>query len=303
MWDELLFAVLAITSPPSLADLPRGEPPGIGYVDHGAWHGPDGARVDLPDRHGISAITPYDGGFLIADTRYFEGSVGLVRVDEAGQKVGDWTSSGAPAVAADGQVAWSTFIMPESGETGPSLVHVGTRQGCMSTRSREGTIPFGVAGFVGDNVVVTTPIEVSLVDPAGGTRVLPRLTYAFDATDDRVAGTLGRGRGVLDVGMGEVLWRARSYDLMFSPSGRRIALTDREGVVVRRSADGQVLWRAELPFHAEQMAWEDERNLLVVANRGDRSAILRIDRGGDVERTTAVTRHDAFRPPYVLPSQ
>ncbi|MEJ7795676.1 MAG: hypothetical protein WKF50_08995 [Nocardioides sp.] len=133
------------------------------------------------DRHGISAITPYDGGFFIADTRYFEGSIGLVRVDADGHVIGDWTSSEGPATAEDGRVAWTSFVAPESGETGPQLVHVG------------------------DPVVTTSGLEVALVDSAGVSQRVPRMTNAFDATDHWIAGALRRGRGIVDAATGEAV--------------------------------------------------------------------------------------------------
>ncbi|MGH3348327.1 MAG: hypothetical protein ACRDO4_15215, partial [Nocardioides sp.] len=119
-----MFTVETPAPPPTLADLPRGAPPSIGYVVDGEWRGPDGRRVDLPDRHGISAVTPYAGGFLVADTRYFEGSLGLSRIDGEGRKLGSWASSGSPAASDDGRVAWTSLVPLESGLAGSSQVHV-----------------------------------------------------------------------------------------------------------------------------------------------------------------------------------
>lgn len=278
--------------PPSLADLPRGEPASKRAVVDRGW--------DLPHRHGISSVTPHDGGYLVTDTRYFEGSFGLEQVDAEGRRVGGEATQGAasgfPTVAEDGRVAWTSFFVSEASETGPSLVYVDG-----VAHPWPGNVPMSVGGFVADHVVVNQGLTVSLLDPAGGVTPLPRLTYASDTHAHLIAGRFERGQGVVDVRTGNVLWRARGYDLRFSPSGRRVVMTDRDGVVVRRTADGRVLWRTALPErgYVDRLVWEDERHLLGVATLRKDSTVLRIGRGV-LERATRVASYDPDRPPYVL---
>lgn len=83
--------------------------------------------MQLPRGWGVTGIARYAGGYLLADTRYFEGTLGMQRLDAEGRIVESWTSTGSPLVASDGQVAWVSMIAPESGETGPTLIHVGRR--------------------------------------------------------------------------------------------------------------------------------------------------------------------------------
>lgn len=316
MTAAILALVAALTalahpgSPDALSDLPRGEPPAVGYVDHGVWRGPDGRTVDVPDRHGISSITPYDGGFLIADTRWFEGSNWVVRVNETGHvdERGPWASSGGAVVADNGSVAWTSFAPLESGLETPSLVHV-VRGGCVSTYDWPGRAPFGVAGFAGERIVVNGAFELPtvLVSPSGERTTLSNMTHASDVSGSLVAGSIdpdGYG-GVVEAKTGDVLWQTRTGGLTFSPSGRRVAGIDRGTLIVFRSSDGSALWRIDLPvrFFVGPPVWEDERHLLAVANRRRETAILRFGRGGEVERTTAVERHDRFGTPYVLGTQ
>ena len=93
----------------------------------------------------------------------------------------------------------------------------------------------------------------------------------------------------------------------FSSSGRRVVVSDPRGRDwwVARASDGRTLWRIDLPPRSggSTPAWEDERHLLVAVALRDRTAILRFGRGKDVERTTSVTRYNAFRPAYVLATQ
>jgi hypothetical protein len=117
--------ITASPSPrPTLADLPTGAPPRIGYVDHQAYVEPSGRRTPLPRRIGVSGIVPYAGGFLVSDTRYFEGSVGLWFVTADSVRDLPGCSTGTPR-RVDGWVWWVTALCPESlaGDLARSTVH------------------------------------------------------------------------------------------------------------------------------------------------------------------------------------
>lgn len=316
MWELLLSVVIALSAtttvpprpepPPSLADLPRGQPPQVGYVDHGVWRGPGGRTVDVPDRHGVGAITPYDGGFFIADTRYFEGSIGMVRVDGTGRIFEAWASSGSAVVGPDGMAAWTSFVPLESGEAGRSLVHRIDRCGRETVQEWPGRAPFSVAGLIGEQVVVDGAFQlpVELLDPSGARSRL-RLSGASDVSGRLVAGHLdpdGERSGVIDTESGALLWRTRAYGLTFSPSGRRVAGETRDGLTVFRTVDGRVLWRTEEPgrAHTGSPVWEDERHLLAVTHLQKEVSILRFAQGDEVERTTAVVRDHPYGTAYAL---
>lgn len=320
MWELILAAILAgftVTGtveqpePPSLSDLPRGAPPRVGYVDHGVWHGADGARVELPDEHGISAITAYDGGFFIADMRHFEGSVGLARVDGSGRVIAEWASSGSAAVWSDGSVAWTSFVPLESGEAGRSLVH--RLDGCGRKYVQEWPhrAPFSVAGWIGDQVVVDGAflLPVELLDLAGSRHQLP-LAGASDVSGRLVAGNLdpdGYTSGVVDASSGRVLWRVRGSIEAFSPLGTRVVVSGPRGRErwVARASDGRRLWDLAVPArsYSSEPVWEDERHVVAVTTQGTLAAVLRFGRHGTVERATGVSRSDYDDQAYVLATQ
>lgn len=106
----------------SLDDLPRGAAPRIGYVDHQAYVAPDGRRTSLPRRLGVSGIVPYDGGFLVSDNRFFEGTVGLWFVTEEEAHDLPGCSSGPPR-RADGWVWWVIAHCPESLDVVRAEIH------------------------------------------------------------------------------------------------------------------------------------------------------------------------------------
>jgi hypothetical protein len=99
---------------PTLDDLPLGERPRIGYVDHQVYVARDGRRTPMPLHLGVSGIVPFDGGFLVSDTRYFEGTVGLHRL-VGGREVDEHCSSGVPT-SEDGWVTWLVASCPESAD-------------------------------------------------------------------------------------------------------------------------------------------------------------------------------------------
>lgn len=106
---------------PTLAELPAGTPPRIGYVDHQVYIEPDGRRTPLPRRLGVSGIVPYDGGFLVSDTLFFEGTVGL-NVVRDGRVVETHCSAGVPT-RSDDWVRWLIAYCPESADFTSAEVH------------------------------------------------------------------------------------------------------------------------------------------------------------------------------------
>lgn len=122
-------------APSPFADLSRGDPPDVGYVRGRLHVAPDGARTRLPVQHEISEIARFDGGFLVADAGYFEGTNGLVMVENGRVEEIKPCASGAGAASSDGsEVAWATFACPESGVPASTILHRSSAEG---TKSQE----------------------------------------------------------------------------------------------------------------------------------------------------------------------
>jgi hypothetical protein len=173
---------------PSLDDLPRGALPRIGYVDHQVYVAPGGSRTPLPRHLGVSGIVPYDGGFLVSDTRYFEGTVGLHRLVD-GRVVGEYCSSGVPS-REDGWVTWVVAYCPESADFVRAEVHRARPDGSEETVRR---IPPRAVGRI-----AASPSLAPVPD-------LPRRWFAAaSAREDarHVLAVLTRGRRIAIVRIG-----------------------------------------------------------------------------------------------------
>ena len=124
----------------------------------------------------------------MADNHAFEGTLGMWRLDADGRIVGDgWTSTGPPLVAPDGQVAWVSLVAPESGETGPTLIHVGER-----TQQLNGLFSPYLLGFDGETITFTARALIrgrwtsgiyatDLVEPAPSRRLAAALRRRFSS--------------------------------------------------------------------------------------------------------------------------
>ncbi|MEN8672439.1 hypothetical protein [Nocardioides sp.] len=286
---------------PRLADLPRGRDPKVGYVDGGTFVAPGGRRNALPDRYGISSVTSFDGGFLVADTRFFEGTSGLVRVTARGREDLGPCTSGAGAVSGDRElVAWATFACPESGEPAPLVIHRYSSRGLQSQRvaSQPGHLT-QVVGFIGHDVVYQSTFTggvfvTDLVHPPAPVAGL-RTVSGIDETGDRLAGALPR-RGpvgaVVDRESGRTRWTVRGVYLGdFSPHGS-LVLGQRRAWLVLDARTGAERGRIFEAFDAGAVVWEDDRHLLAVVREGGMQAIVRTDLRGRTTLASDLVRRD-----------
>ena len=238
------------TDPDEAAELPASGPPRTGVVvDHVLTH-PDGRRVQLPRAWGVSGIARAGADYIVADNLYFEGTVGMHRLDAQGRELDNWTSTGPAVVSPDGQVAWVSMIAPESGQSGPTLIHVGER-----TQELHGLFSPYLQSIEG------TAITFTAYRLGGG-----HCTYVTDLTETpRRVGTPPR--------------RWRSY----SPSGENWFEYRRRTLLLASPAGSVEIPQAGLggpPF------WEDDRHLLVTYLRDDQMAVARIDLTGRLSITT-----------------
>lgn len=287
------------TGPPSsLDDLPLGPVPRIGYVAGAVHHGPDGTTT-LPRARarGVLGLVSFDGGLLVSDLRFFEGTNGIALV--TGTASTDLHPCTSGVAATDGnRAAWTTFACPESGEPAPSLLHV-VDAGVETTHPIEvepgADALTSVVGFLHGEVVVSRGfVGGSLrVDAHGVARRLPGVTGVQDV-DERggllVAGLPGGEEvGVVEARTGEVLWRAAAIG-PFSPDGTRVASALRGVLSIADARTGRRLHTAALPpgSAVTGIAWEDDDHVLVVAMQAASDAVVRWDGRDRLERAIAV---------------
>ncbi|MFZ2502912.1 MAG: hypothetical protein WAW88_09605 [Nocardioides sp.] len=105
----------------------------------------------------VAAVTRNLGGFIVADTCVFEGTLGIHRLDAQGRVLGSWISTG-PALPGPGgphgPAAWVSVTPPESGLTIPARVHIGGR-----SQEIHATERVSIISFDGTTVVYETPVR------------------------------------------------------------------------------------------------------------------------------------------------
>jgi hypothetical protein len=230
----------------------RSGPPRLAYVRDRVLHDTDGSllriRLGLRGRWGVTSLVAEGDGYLVTDDRWFEGTLGMHRLDGEGQVFASWTSTGPAVTGPRGAAAWVSIVAPESGETGPTLVHTSGRQQDIGpllapvlaaydgraltfTALRKEGRTYERRGFTTD--LVHPPEQV----PTPSTR-----TYAPD---------------------GQHWWELRRW---------RLAIGGPDGEVEIRSR----------PFvqSFSRPAWEDDSHLLVTVTQRRRQAIGRIDLDG-----------------------
>lgn len=232
--------------------LPTSRPPRTAVVAGHRLTYPDGRTVQLPRGWGVTGIATYGDGYLVADNRYFEGTVGMSRLDAEGKVVDSWASTGPALVAPDGRVAWVSLVLPESGETGPTLIHVGER-----TQELNGIFSPYLLGFDGETVTFTArtlirgrwrsaDYETDLLDPPRRTGTSPRFARYYSPSGENWYG-----------------FRRRALRLV-TPEG----FTEISAGRLMRTTGG--------------LFWEDDRHLLGTYVRDGQMAVARIDMSGKV---------------------
>jgi hypothetical protein len=272
-----------------------GAPPRIPYVDGTTYVEPDGRRTPIRGQReiGVSEVLRFADGLLVADTRWFEGSVGLAYVRGTRRTaLGPCSTSGGRPSPDRRQVAWLTTGCPEATLVAETLIHVADADGGGGwTRQLDQHSLQFVAGFLGDAVVVSgwrDPVRV--VPETGPVRVVPHLRYAADVHGTLVAGH----RAVVDTATGALLWEAPGTRLVsFSPDGRFLVGWRGRDPVVVDARTGAL--RSTLPRRLDGLTWEDEEHLLAVAQRGRGQAMVRVGVDGRAELVGPVVAGDGYR--------
>lgn len=217
---------------------------------------PDGReqrlRLRLTGRWAVTSIVRSGEGYLVTDDRWFEGTVGMYRVDARGLQVESWASTGPALRAEDGSAAWVRTVVPEALQRGPTTVHAGDRR-----QALRGLLQPEITGYDGERVTFWAR------ERAGRTWVRRHFVTDLVGPPRRTAPRTGR---------------------TYSPDGRHWCRVAGDGVVLGGPA-GVLHWRgAELAGSATDPAWEDESHLLVTLTRGDRRTVARLGVDGRLSR-------------------
>ncbi len=232
------------SSPPT-SEPPALRPPRVGYVDGRRLRLPDGSSVALPGPWRVSSVTPYAGGYLVTDDRIFEGTVGMHRLDADGSLLESWTSTGPALPSRDGRVAWVSLVAPESGQEGPTLLHVDAVAGGAErtqevarelmpflTRWSEGRLVYRVWGratsFSTDlrTTAEALPLAQELGVPGPDGRLWALVTdrgLEVRQYDGQLVGRV-RDRGLARTQEGAVVWEDDDHVLATLVRGRRMCL-------------------------------------------------------------------------------
>lgn len=291
------------TSDPEPSQGEVGEAPRIAYAEGPRIHEPGGRVFLLPHDLAVSGFAPYRGGYLVADTRNFEGSVGLTRYDADGREVASWATTGGPVSSSDSSlVAWTSYAAPESGTTAPTLVHLGSSTNTDPERTQEIDLDRpSVVGLLGDEVVVqpafaagvwvtdldSSPRRISGLDRATDVSAAQRLVAG--SVDD--SGVVGR---VVDAATGVVVWERRGVIVgSFSPDGRYALTTQTKGgqrEIVEALTGAPV---AEVEASGDEdfptlldLTWEDDSHLLGDLIFNCCTPMARVDLDGRFELAT-----------------
>lgn len=246
----------ATTRPPALDldDLDRSGPPRVAYVRDRVLRRPDGSeltiRLGLRGPWGITSLAPVEDGYLVTDDRWFEGSVGMHRLDPDGDVVASWTSTGPALVSPTGEVAWVSIVPPESGQTGVTGLHTETL-----TQRLPGLV-WPVLSRYRDGVVTFTALRREGRD-------WNRRGFASDLSGPphRVPTPSGRTR---------------------SPDGRSWWVLRRTRLVIGGEQGGVELRSRPFVQSFGRPVWEDDEHLLVTLTDRRRQAIARIGLDGTV---------------------
>lgn len=294
------------TAPVRLADLPKGDPPGVAWLDRDTYVDENGSRTTLPLR-GVTTATPYRGGFLA--TTYDDSQ--LVLLDE--QLDVAWRRCGVPGYAVDLAEDYTAYVTTDCDGTN-GVVHVGATDGSEAEETRPVPLadgaPVGMFGNVAVAISSYNEGPPALVAFDGSTWDLSALKWA-NAVNEQLGTISGRlddaaGTGaVVDPRTGDVEWMLTGWNLAsFSPDGSTV-------LGFQQSGSGSVTWGVFDAGTGEQLhevglpagltvvhaAWEDDDHVLFETAQGTKAwAIVRASLDGDLERATEVAAYDQDGP-------
>ncbi len=290
--------------------LPESGPPKIGFTIGAEHVAPDGQRVRFKlgyPQAGISQIARFEGGWVIADDRFFEGTYGLHRFSTDGQKLSSACGSAQLLVdARAGRRAYQIHgpLCDADGPSGPpATVALGTTAGgggeqhvTLADRRR-------LIDLLGDRLLLRDWKQDRdyLRAPDGTLMPVPGLARVHAVAPDsrHVAGS-NREETCQTVLISLVtdrrIWRRDGIcALSFSPNSRELLTLSDDGntFVILNRRTGSELRRFSAPRGLGWVStpqWETNHSLLAVLHQGRSAAIVRWDVDGTLSRTTPLRR-------------
>lgn len=276
---------------PYLSTLPQGGPPGIPYLVDSTYVAPDGGRTDLRVAFPMSAA-PDGTGFLVTDSRSFDGVLGMHRVDSRGRVVDRWSTTSELLAGDDERPAVWVRVTDPGDDPRRSVIRRGA--------DREVTgAGVSLVASLGDRVVYRQRGSRGAwsTDLRGPPERIRGLRRVEDVHGDLVAGRRASGDGVVvEAGSGTVRWTtSRWRPVSFSPDGRHLVALPRRSRshVAILAADGSLRGTIRR-FGSEadelrvlDLTWEDDSHVLLLVAQYGRSAIVRADLDGTLNRATS----------------
>ena len=295
----------------SLPDIPQGKAPQVAFLDGNAFVTADGERITAPVFGSATTAATFGTGVLVASpttSQYPFATISLVS-DGSTRRLGCGTPSFA--VGSGDPAYWLTdgcrFV-------GPGRLFHGTT----TTSTTKGVI-YSPAGSTSSGVVANGTVGLRqgaggggpvLIRPDGSSSRIARVAAvaAVSPSGDLAVGFTTQGSGtVIELSTGAVQWRARTGTLgHFSASGRYVVTTQSVGVQtvqgvgdvvgIRDAATGHEVRSTVLPNLSivGRPVWEgDESVLVVVEDRHQQQAIVRVGLDGTVTRATPVAPEGA----------
>ncbi len=281
----------------SIADLPTGEPPQVGWLEDGVAYLSDGSDIVLPSLEGSQArsVTELDANLLLGAWDD-QGDVEVVVVTRDGEILSADPATGSPVLSDDGTVA--AYTRPDGTPvllTGDGLEVTELPAAPAETPTISAVV--GSAPCADDCTVWLTDVgrEVATfrVDAAGATEVTT-VSRVRAVQGDRYLGNISIRDGLFTFGSDEPEWTAEAL-VGFSPDGRWVVSQFAEGlgssellILDAETGEPQVTWRRTTAEGATGLGWpvwEDDTHLLQVLTQGRDVAIVRFGLDGSAELT------------------
>lgn len=287
----------------SIADLPTGEPPQVGWLEDGVAYLSDGSDIVLPPLDGRDARTVTElGANLLLGAWDDQGDVEVVVVTRDGEILSADPAAGSPVLSDDGTVA--AYTRPDGTPvllTGDGLEVTELPAAPAETPTISAVV--GSAPCADDCTVWVTDVGRKLatfrVDADGATEVTT-VSRVRAVQGDRYLGNISIRDdlfpvdGLFTFGSDEPEWTAEAL-VGFSPDGRWVVSQFAEGlgssellILDAETGEPQVTWRRTTAEGATGLGWpvwEDDTHLLQVLTQGRDVAIVRFGLDGSAELT------------------